>query len=134
MILTEKEARSRWCPFGRRLGDTIEGELYVSNNPNASRHCKCVGSDCMAWRWFEPTAPPPMPWVREIPPLPTTHPETGKSTEDWTDEDIQAWAEKHKPKDGFNWKLDLENLTWFIPRLPKARRGYCGKAGKPDHE
>jgi len=135
MVLTEAEAKNRWCPFGRRLGDTIEGELYVSNNPNASRHCKCVGSDCTAWRWWEekPTWSPALQ-TRTVPPMPAVDPEDGKNTEYWTDEDIQAWAEKHKPGDGEGWRWDPEDFCWFIPATPRPRRGYCGIAGKPDHE
>jgi len=89
----------------------------------------------MAWRWWEEIRAwlPPFR-TQGVPPLPTRDPETGKSTEDWTDEDIQAWAEKHKPEDGEGWVWDREGLVWFIPGTSKPRRGYCGKAGKPDHE
>lgn len=67
-MLTEKEAKEKWCPFARVfMGDwpqkttgsacnrimTTEPEEgqtsadnYILDNDN-----KCIGSDCMAWRW-----------------------------------------------------------------------------------
>jgi len=42
MILTEKEARRKWCPqtsYAPSPGEEI---------PNFAR---CIASDCMAWRW-----------------------------------------------------------------------------------
>lgn len=61
-LLTEDEAKERWCPFaryavvskhvvsaaGNRFGDDV---VPLDMNPKQSR---CIGSACMAWRW-QPT-------------------------------------------------------------------------------
>ena len=38
MILTEEEARKKWCPFSQLT---------------QSRNIKCDASKCMSWRWWE---------------------------------------------------------------------------------
>ncbi len=58
MLLTETEARDRWCPHARVIygGPTFNrlGELSTANptelNPEI---CRCIASACMAWRWGE---------------------------------------------------------------------------------
>ena len=62
MIFTAKEAFIRFCP---------------TNGPAN----KCIGEECMGWRWYDPLVDP----LSEEP-------------------------------------------------GPKSRRGYCGLAGKPEHE
>lgn len=57
MMLTEDEARKKWCPMARYVAD--------SNDPNTANRwvristCCCIASDCMAWRWE--------PWVNGSP-------------------------------------------------------------------
>lgn len=34
--MTEEEAKTKWCPFGR---------------PETAATDRCIGSACMAWRW-----------------------------------------------------------------------------------
>lgn len=67
MILTEKEARSKWCHAARvagymelKSGDqvfvancvSVEPKLMAAGgnarNPPSAR---CIASDCMGWRW-----------------------------------------------------------------------------------
>jgi hypothetical protein len=43
MKLTEDEARNKWCPFVRLLGDN---KGFDGDKENMY---KCIGSDCMAW-------------------------------------------------------------------------------------
>lgn len=55
MILTEDEARTKWCPFVRYNSGEIAEEPGVNRhgqlkNPN---YAGCIASECMAWR----------PWV-----------------------------------------------------------------------
>lgn len=52
MLLTEKEAGERWCPFARYVEkgwgayNRIEGDDRDSDGASP-----CIGSNCMAWRW-----------------------------------------------------------------------------------
>ena len=66
-LMTEAEALSKWCPFSRMLSHTSaqdgkgrmweggysynrsadSGETYIPTG------AKCIGSACMAWRWFD---------------------------------------------------------------------------------
>jgi hypothetical protein len=50
MIVTEEDARKRWCPEVRTPG----GNLVVHKGHD-TRMGKCISSDCMAWRWFDNT-------------------------------------------------------------------------------
>jgi len=44
--MTEDEAKKKWCPQSRV---TVDGERILTNMPNDVM--RCVGSQCMAWRW-----------------------------------------------------------------------------------
>jgi hypothetical protein len=55
MILTEEQARAKWCPKALHQSG---GEEPAANrwsdrdgfNANPPE-CRCLASDCMAWRW-----------------------------------------------------------------------------------
>lgn len=53
--MTEEEAKTKWCPMLQV--SAAAGVLgTVSNRSNAfddnsDRHGRCIGSQCMAWRW-----------------------------------------------------------------------------------
>jgi hypothetical protein len=58
MLMSEKEARERWCPMVRYARQLEPGEIVVAfnrcegrtdyvNNPPSSR---CIASECMMWR------------------------------------------------------------------------------------
>jgi len=67
MILTEAEAKTRWCPFGRvpaDRNDVLSGS--VNRSPMWSSASNCIGSACMAFRWFHDEADKGKP-------LPLTH-------------------------------------------------------------
>lgn len=67
MILNEKEAKKRWCPFVRTLHvnvafnrvslsqltaatlETEDGKYYR----DLIAQTNCVASGCMCWRWFD---------------------------------------------------------------------------------
>lgn len=58
-IISAEQARSMWCPFGRRLHveqasrgpDEIQVSVAGINDPHDSRNStSCIGPDCMAWR------------------------------------------------------------------------------------
>jgi hypothetical protein len=67
MLLTEAEARQRWCPFSRvadRHGGVNRGLGIVEDNVLWPSQCVCIASACMAWRWKEYTSyvePEPAP-------------------------------------------------------------------------
>ena len=65
-MLTEQEARTKWCPMARvarfgieksELGNTVEAIVGSCNrdalgkSPNPIGSCRCIASDCMMWRW-----------------------------------------------------------------------------------
>ena len=45
--MTEEEAKTKWCPFGRMR------DAYGSFNRSTYDEgiTKCLGSKCMMWRW-----------------------------------------------------------------------------------
>ncbi len=47
MMLTEEEARTKWCPHGRGVDNDFAAGIVVTN-----LGCLCLGSDCMQWRWL----------------------------------------------------------------------------------
>ena len=58
--MTEEEAKMKWCPFARPSQNHPDGCGEVRGNrvlPHEPRHypddCLCLGSDCMAWRWYK---------------------------------------------------------------------------------
>jgi hypothetical protein len=65
--MTEEEAKNRWCPFARVAGNNYANESYnrVSRSKKVvAPNSHCIGSACMAWRWFQSTKeqgtlPPP---------------------------------------------------------------------------
>lgn len=59
MMLTETQAREKWCPAARmtQVGAGVGGVNRVvdredrSSKPHYQNGCMCVASDCMWWRW-----------------------------------------------------------------------------------
>ena len=67
--MTDKEAKTKWCPFSRIVrqdGDERKflntgpfNRLSLENPPESAQtmcedeNCSCIGSQCMAWRWAE---------------------------------------------------------------------------------
>lgn len=61
-MLTETEAKTKWCPFARVATQYADGKPInrVGSDSEESPvpviemifdESKCIGSDCMAWRW-----------------------------------------------------------------------------------
>ncbi len=45
MLLTEEQMREKWCPM---LGGK---DLISRHDKNVPFTCRCIASDCAAWRW-----------------------------------------------------------------------------------
>lgn len=45
MLVTDEEAETKWCPFTRDAGGANR------HGHGSSDEVRCIGSDCMAWRW-----------------------------------------------------------------------------------
>ncbi len=61
--MTEDEAKTKWCPFAKPVMVT-EHDLFVRSfnerddvdkikNSMHRINDKCIGSECMAWRWID---------------------------------------------------------------------------------
>jgi len=63
MIVTEAEAKTKWCPMVRytcgmedsganrfNMGTNPRPEWGAEENPGK---CRCIASECMMWRWFD---------------------------------------------------------------------------------
>ena len=107
MLLTEDEAKIKWCPQAQ---DENDGGSYnrflISGTPLASYPivCVCLASQCMWWRWESNS----IPYLVS----PTIGP-------------------KGSPPQGEGWEWDEEGHRW-IKYLPETRRGYCGIAGRAE--
>lgn len=64
-MVTEPEAKTKWCPLSRLLTIDAEGTIYSGFNRGYDQQdrsaiihesAKCLGSACMFWRWG-PTGP-----------------------------------------------------------------------------
>lgn len=61
MLLTEEEAKTKWCPFARRMPYAEAAEASeidkIGINPDYVDEMRamypCIASACMAWRWVE---------------------------------------------------------------------------------
>ena len=56
-MMTEQEARQKWCPMARVAVEISEGGSTLSHVATCNRHdgahpiARCIASGCMAWRW-----------------------------------------------------------------------------------
>lgn len=52
--MTEHEARTKWCPFVRYVEIDNDGAVatpaYNRDCEEGNPGCRCIASDCMAWR------------------------------------------------------------------------------------
>jgi hypothetical protein len=111
MIATIEEAKSFWC---------WKDEL------------RCIGSDCMAWRWLDmPFSPPNVRrlsysqiWeCNEEPPRPDDVPQSWVWCPFEGGDYTAGWVEPEE-----EYRQRVEELR---KKYEALRRGYCGMAGKP---
>lgn len=57
MLLTEEQARTKWCPHSRQIGVTSRdnGTCATVNREGPEHYgadnCLCIASGCMAWQF-----------------------------------------------------------------------------------
>jgi hypothetical protein len=116
MLLTEKEAKKKWCPYARVAG--AENRAFLKKDAaTPSGDCCCITSLCMAWRWGEPE-----------PKQKSTHHKsrTASTPYGWRPADVpESWH--WVPFDGET------RAHWLEPEAEaKARRrGHCGAFHAP---
>ena len=114
MLLTETEAKKKWCPYAREAGG--ENRAFMKKDAAAPpADCRCIASLCMAWRWGEAE-----PKQKSLP-----HKDRKASTP-------YGWRPAHVPETWLWVPYDGENRAhWLEPKAEaKARqRGYCGAFG-----
>ena len=50
---TEEQAREKWCPYSRyNPNNEGGGGNRFWGMDGVHDHCRCIASDCMAWRWL----------------------------------------------------------------------------------
>lgn len=65
MMLTEAEAKTKWCPFARITlqhdGTNVSWNRICTDDDKLSltEHVRCIASECMAWRWEGGNPPAP---------------------------------------------------------------------------
>lgn len=52
MLLTEKSARTKWCPLVRIEGKNRFFNTQTDGFANTERMFHCIASSCMGWRQF----------------------------------------------------------------------------------
>lgn len=51
MMLTEEDAKTKWCPFAREADSRDEDGVAANRTISGKPMTMCIGSSCMAWRW-----------------------------------------------------------------------------------
>ena len=109
MLLTEEEAKTKWCPHVRQAAPVDSEASGTAGNKYGKKQLEgaiCMASACMAWRWFDCLA-------SDV---------AGNQT--WRGgrfNSPDAPGERHPGGPGAGSKLHV-------------RRGYCGLSGKPEGE
>lgn len=66
MMVTEDEARKKWCPHARLTspsGDSRSWNRVMRATPGFEDYPHCIASECMAWRWDDRFEGAPAQWV-----------------------------------------------------------------------
>lgn len=137
MIVTEKEAATKWCPYSRAIvaKDTAIGGMDVplhqatfnryaidrpEQNLTSPPACGCIASECMSWRW---QCPEPRPNFILIKPG-VEEPDQAR----W--EQIADPSAENLGEDRFAAFQRFPGSRAFRA-IPPARTGFCGMAGTP---
>jgi len=55
MLISDKAARTKWCPFVRIDGDNRLHNTLTDGFESSEKMYHCIGADCMGWRQFHLT-------------------------------------------------------------------------------
>ena len=113
-MLTEAEAREKWCPMVRYVSGDDDAPANRWSGVNNPSPCRCIASQCMAWRFVE---------EHEDRRIPRTSPEADTINQGCVTIDGQLYYVDQS-------RSDLETLFVMSIELT-AKRGYCGAFGKP---
>lgn len=106
-MLTEEEARAKWCPFARVMssaeGDGSNGNRCFDADMQNPKWARCIASACMAWRGQDRAA------------------ETGRK--------IPTSTSAVKPEGNWYWSHSVDGPVWVETAVERV--GYCGLAGEP---
>ncbi|WP_376960158.1 hypothetical protein ABNQ39_20825 [Azospirillum sp. A26] len=138
MLMTEEQARTKWCPLAR-VDSGFAGCGVVNRYPARDARgsdCSgrremmnetvvCVSSDCMAWRWGECEPSPAFEIFKDNP-------------------CTESLEEIHRPEgipEAWEWcpaRTDENSVTHSagyrepLSEAKARRRGYCGAFGKAE--
>lgn len=114
-MMTEEDAKTKWCPFVRHSADGQatfnRGDTDPLNNiagPGVKNHdawlCNCIASKCMAWRDHDRIV------------------ETGRK--------IPTSMSVAKPVGNWYCSYSVDEPVWVETAVERV--GYCGLAGRPE--
>lgn len=122
MLMTEEEARKKWCPHARIVDGYSEGAGGCNRWVNKSDEILCIASRCMAWR----SAGKPRETVRNYHDAPTFKRIDGSVVFHTYPE---GWQYSHSDVDHNGRKFDVLHR---IASDDAPELGYCGAFGKPE--
>jgi len=53
MLMTDKVARAKWCPYVRIDNNNRLHNSLTDGFQNSEKMYHCIGGDCMGWREFQ---------------------------------------------------------------------------------
>lgn len=121
MLMTEEQARTKWCPMARRTAEG-HGSWNRNRNGSASDSCLCITSGCMAWH----SAGQQRETARNYHDAPTIKRIDGRAAFHTYE---GGWQYSHTDTDRAGCKFDLLHR---IPSDDAPMLGYCGAFGKPE--
>lgn len=129
MLVTEQEAREKWCPmaFEHRYLARSGNEGYVANVKGGQPMRMCIGSGCMMWRFSS------KPHPRSI-----RHEVSAEQFQAYWDDDLPDPERPENVPAEWEFYVDEEGCRWVEDDASRAarRKGYCSFAGTPgvNHE
>lgn len=113
-MLTEEEAKTKWCPHVRNVLPLDEGNgSFNRGNPedpaglshSDGYQCNCIASACMAWRWHD-----------------QVH-----------HRDVELWSKSRNTRvhSAYSDDSDWRPVSGNKDDEPPSAVGYCGLAGSP---